>query len=121
MNESNLDVHAPLRDDVRLMGSLLGETLRQQVGQSLYDKVELIRVLGKQARDGDKQASQQLNQVLSALNDDELLPVARAFTQFLNLANIAEQYHHVRRHRAWERVAGAPAQAGSVRELLPRL
>jgi phosphoenolpyruvate carboxylase len=58
---------------------------------------------------------------LSALSDEELLPVARAFTQFLNLANIAEQYHHVRRHRAWERVAGAPAQAGSVRELLPRL
>jgi len=115
------DPHAPLRDDVRLMGSLLGETLRQQVGQGLYDKVELIRVLGKQARDGDSQASQQLNQVLSALSDEELLPVARAFTQFLNLANIAEQYHHVRRHRAWERVAGAPAQAGSVRELLPRL
>ena len=121
MSESNLDVHAPLRDDVRLMGSLLGETLRQQVGQSLYDKVELIRVLGKQARDGDSQASQQLNQVLSALSDEELLPVARAFTQFLNLANIAEQYHHVRRHRAWERIDGAPAQAGSVRELLPRL
>ena len=121
MNESNLDVHAPLRDDVRLMGSLLGETLRQQVGQSLYDKVELIRVLGKQARDGDSQASQQLNQVLSALSDEELLPVARAFTQFLNLANIAEQYHHVRRHRAWERLEGSPAQAGSIRELLPRL
>jgi len=115
------DPHAPLRDDVRLMGSLLGETLRQQVGQGLYDQVELIRVLGKQARDGDAQASQQLNQVLSALSDEELLPVARAFTQFLNLANIAEQYHHVRRHRAWESVAGAPAQAGSVRELLPRL
>ncbi|HNE92277.1 MAG TPA: phosphoenolpyruvate carboxylase [Agitococcus sp.] len=121
MNDTNPDVHAPLRDDVRLMGSLLGETLRQQVGQSLYDKVELIRVLGKQARDGDSQASQQLNQVLSALSDEELLPVARAFTQFLNLANIAEQYHHVRRHRAWERIDGAPAQAGSVRELLPRL
>ena len=121
MNDTNPDVHAPLRDDVRLMGSLLGETLRQQVGQSLYDKVELIRVLGKQTRDGDKQASQQLNQVLSALSDEELLPVARAFTQFLNLANIAEQYHHVRRHRAWERIDGAPAQAGSVRELLPRL
>ena len=48
-------------------------------------------------------------------------PVARAFTQFLNLANIAEQYHHVRRHRAWERLDGAPAQPGSIRELFPRL
>ena len=118
---TNNDPHAPLRDDVRLMGSLLGETLRQQVGQALYDKVEAIRVLGKQARDGDDQASLQLNQVLSALADDELLPVARAFTQFLNLANIAEQYHHVRRHRAWEHITDAPPQPGSIRELFPRL
>lgn len=118
---TNNDPHAPLRDDVRLMGSLLGETLRQQVGQALYDKVEAIRVLGKQARDGDDQASLQLNQVLSALADDELLPVARAFTQFLNLANIAEQYHHIRRHRAWEHITDAPPQPGSIRELFPRL
>nr|HQV22035.1 phosphoenolpyruvate carboxylase [Agitococcus sp.] len=101
MSQTPLDPHAPLRDDVRLMGSLLGETLRQQVGQALYDKVEAIRILGKQARDGDSQAEAQLNQVLAALSDNELIPVSRAFTQFLNLANIAEQYHRVRRHRAW--------------------
>jgi len=86
------------------------------VGQALYDKVEAIRVLGKQARDGNEAANQQLNQLLSALTDDELLPVARAFTQFLNLANIAEQYHQVRRHRAWECTDNAPAQFGSIRE-----
>ena len=97
MTPINTDPHAALRDDVRLMGSLLGDTLRQQVGQALYDKVEAIRVLGKQACEGDAQANQQLNQVLAALNDDELLPVTRAFTQFLNLANIAEQYHRIRR------------------------
>ncbi len=121
MTPINTDPHAPLRDDVRLMGSLLGETLRQQVGQALYDKVEAIRVLGKQACEGDAQANQQLNQVLAALNDDELLPVTRAFTQFLNLANIAEQYHRIRRHRAWERLDTPSAQAGSIRELFPRL
>lgn len=91
MTTTDIDPNAPLRDDIRLMGNLLGDTLRQQVGQALYDKVEAIRVLGKQARDGNEAANQQLNQLLSALTDDELLPVARAFTQFLNLANIAEQ------------------------------
>ncbi len=121
MTPTNTDPHAPLRDDVRLMGSLLGETLRQQVGQALYNQVETIRVLGKKARDGDSNANQQLNQALSALSDDELLPVARAFTQFLNLANIAEQYHRIRRHRAWERLDTPSPQAGSIRELFPRL
>ena len=121
MTPTTTDPHAPLRDDVRLMGSLLGETLRQQVGQALYDKVETIRILGKKARDGDSTANQQLNQALSALSDDELLPVARAFTQFLNLANIAEQYHRIRRHRAWERLETPSPQAGSIRELFPRL
>ena len=121
MTPTDIDPNAPLRDDIRLMGNLLGDTLRQQVGQALYDKVEAIRVLGKQARDGNEAANQQLNQLLSALTDDELLPVARAFTQFLNLANIAEQYHQVRRHRAWERTDNAPAQFGSIRELFPRL
>ena len=121
MTTTNNDPDALLRDDVRLMGSLLGDTLRQQVGQALYNKVEAIRVLGKQARDGDETANQQLNQLLSALTDDELLPVARAFTQFLNLANIAEQYHQIRRHRAWQRTDHAAAQFGSIRELFPRL
>lgn len=115
------DPHAPLRDDVRLLGSLLGDTLRQQVGQAIYDKVESIRRLGKQARDGDPEATRQLNQTLAALSDTELLPVARAFTQFLNLANIAEQYHRVRRRRAWELVENASPQPGSIRELFPRL
>ena len=62
MTPTDIDPNAPLRDDIRLMGNLLGDTLRQQVGQALYDKVEAIRVLGKQARDGNETANQQLNQ-----------------------------------------------------------
>ncbi len=115
------DPHAPLRDDVRLLGQLLGDTLRQQVGQQLFDQVESIRRLGKQARDGDPEAARALNRALAALPDDDLLPVARAFTQFLNLANIAEQYHRVRRRRAWESAGPDSPQPGSLRALLPRL
>jgi phosphoenolpyruvate carboxylase len=115
------DPHAPLRDDVRLLGGLLGDTLRQQAGQDLFDQVELIRKLAKQARDGDQAAGQELNRVLESLEDHELSPVARAFTQFLNLANIAEQYHRVRRRRAWQFVENKAPQQGSVEELFPRL
>ena len=106
------DPHAPLRDDIRLLGSLLGDTLRQQVGQVLFDQVETIRRLGKKARDGDPDATRQLNQTLAALSDADLLPVARAFTQFLNLANIAEQYHRVRRRRAWDNCEQPAPQPG---------
>ncbi len=118
---SQTDPHAPLRDDVRLLGGLLGDTLRQQVGQAVFDKVELIRKLAKQTRDGDQNSGKELNQVLESLTDDELAPVARAFTQFLNLANIAEQYHRVRRRRAWQCVEDKAPQHGSMAELFPRL
>jgi phosphoenolpyruvate carboxylase len=117
----NQDPHAALRDDVRLLGNLLGDTLKQQVGQALYDQVEQIRALAKQTRDGNSDAKEQLDQVLSSLKDDELLHVARAFTQFLNFANIAEQYHRVRRRRAWQCVENVKPQAGSLQELMPRL
>lgn len=115
------DVNAPLRDDVRLLGKMLGDALRQQVGQDIFDKVEKIRVLGKQARDGNTDSRSELFRLFSGLQDDELLPVVRAFTQFLNLANIAEQYHRVRRRRAHQWRADEPPQPGSVRALFVRL
>jgi phosphoenolpyruvate carboxylase len=115
------DAHAPLRDDVRLLGGLLGDTLKQQVGVALYERVEQIRSLAKRTRDGDREAAQELNRVLSSLEDHELLPVVRAFSQFLNFANIAEQYHRVRRRRAHQRRDDEPPQPGSLWELLPRL
>lgn len=115
------DPHAALRDDVRLLGNLLGQTLKEQVGQDVFDTVEQIRYLSKRIRDGEHNAKLQLDQLLASLHQDELLPVARAFTQFLNLANIAEQYHRVRRRRAWQCMEDVKPQAGSLQELIPRL
>ncbi len=115
------DPYQPLRDDVRLLGTLLGDTLRQQVGETLYDTVETIRHLAKQSRQGSADAETELNRVLTALDNDELLSVARAFTQFLNLANIAEQYHRIRRRHVWQRSEYARPQKGSAQELFTRL
>ena len=95
-------ITAPLREDVRLLGNLLGETLKQHAGQNLYNQVEQIRALAKGARDGQIEAEKQLEQLFLGLKDEEILPLTRAFSHFLNFANIAEQYHVVRQRREAE-------------------
>lgn len=83
-----------LRDNVRLLGELLGETLLRHEGPEIYRKVEEIRSLGKainRSPDGD---SQPLVNLLGQLEDSEILPIARSFNQFLNLANIADQEYN---------------------------
>lgn len=95
-------IDAPLREDVRLLGNLLGETLKDQAGQDLFNQIEQIRALAKGARDGHVEAEKQLEQLFLSLEDDEILPLTRAFSHFLNFANIAEQYHVVRSRRQSE-------------------
>lgn len=87
--------YTPLRSNVNLLGKLLGDTIRQAQGDSLLDRVETIRKLSKASRAGDDVSRQQLLSTLQNLSSDELLPVARAFSQFLNLTNTAEQYHSI--------------------------
>ena len=111
----------PLRDDVRLLGELLGETLRRQEGHKLYDTVERVRGLSKSARAGSREDFETLSGVLERMPVGEALPVARAFAHFLNLANIAEQHHRIRRRRFYERDPDAPPQVGSCDETLGRL
>ncbi len=113
------DPHAPLRHDVRLLGDILGETLREHAGEDVFASVERIRTAAKQARQtGDWQA---LLQLMQSLNDTQLVPVARAFNHFLNYANIAEQHHRVRRRRAYQCLPQPSIEKGSLDELLPRL
>ena len=86
-------IDAPLREDVRLLGNLLGETLKQHAGQDLFNQIEQIRALAKGARDGQAKVEKQLEKLFLNLKDEEILPLTRAFSYFLNFANIAEQYH----------------------------
>ena len=106
---------------MRLLGELLGETLRRQEGQATYDTVERVRALSKKARGGSDADFATLTRILEQMAVDEALPVARAFSQFLNLANIAEQHHRVRRRRAYQRNPDAPPQIGSCDETFGRL
>ncbi|MEL0028950.1 MAG: phosphoenolpyruvate carboxylase, partial [Perlucidibaca sp.] len=94
------DHHAPLRDDVRLLGRLLGEALLAQQGRPFFEEVEAIRRWARQAVSGDPEARARLDHFLAECDAGALCDVGRAFGHFLNLANIAEQYHRIRRRRA---------------------
>src|SRR6185437_10907678 len=105
------------------LGTLLGETLRRQEGEALFERVERVRNAAKSAR-GPGQGPTTLDELaveLASMPVAEALPVARAFAHFLNLANIAEQHHRVRRRRAYQRNPHAQAQPASIEEALPRL
>ncbi len=95
MNEN----YAALKSNVSMLGHLLGNTVREAHGDLILEKVETIRKLSKAARNGDAEAREHLIEVIKNLPNEQLLPVARAFNQFLNLTNIAEQYHTISRHR----------------------
>jgi len=97
---THLDHHAPLRDDVRLLGRLLGEALLMQEGRAFFEQVEEIRQWARQAVSGDPAARVRLDRFLAECDGDALCDIGRAFGHFLNLANIAEQYHRIRRRRA---------------------
>ena len=82
-----------LRYNVRMLGELLGDTLLENHGPELFRKVEDIRRLGKEVNKDGVTDPTALTKALSELEDQDILPIARAFNQFLNLANIAEQQY----------------------------
>ncbi|MFK7830685.1 MAG: phosphoenolpyruvate carboxylase [Congregibacter sp.] len=86
-----------LRHNVSLLGSILGETMEHSHGEAFLAKIEQIRLLSKSASTGDEPSWEKLESLIAGLQTHELAPVARAFAQFLNLANIAEQHHGLSR------------------------
>lgn len=105
------ETYANLRGNVSLLGQLLGKSISDHLGEPFLEKIETIRQLSKSSRSGNNEDGERLVEVLSNLSDNELLPVARAFTHFLNLANIAEQFHGISRHCDSEVCAPDPLQA----------
>jgi phosphoenolpyruvate carboxylase len=113
--------HAPLSRDIQLLGELLGDVLREQEGDELYELVERVRGLSKAGRAGDAAARDELQLLIGDLAVDDMHKVARAFAHFLALSNIAEQQHRIRRRRQYQAVAGAPPQRGSIDASLAHL
>src|SRR5258708_30359020 len=103
------DKDAPLRYDIRLLGRILGETVRAQEGDEVFETIERIRQTALRFhRDTDDTARGELRAIISELPDDRAIRIIRAFGYFSHLANIAEDQHHIRRSRAYAMAAAAP-------------
>lgn len=94
MNEQ----YAALKSNVSMLGRLLGKTIKDADGDVILEKVETIRKLSKSVRAGNQADRNLLIEEIKNLPNEHLTPVARAFNQFLNLTNVAEQYHTISRH-----------------------
>ena len=94
MNEK----YSALRSNVNMLGHILGNTIKDAHGEAILEKVETIRKLSKSARAGNKVDRDSLIEEIKSLPNEQLTPVAHAFNQFLNLTNMAEQYHTISRH-----------------------
>jgi phosphoenolpyruvate carboxylase len=110
----------PLIDDIRLLGRILGDVIREQEGEESYALVEKIRTLSVAfRRDADHAADRALKNLLKGLSSAETVRVIRAFTYFSHLANLAEDRHVIRRRTEAER-AGESAD-GDLQTALARI
>jgi phosphoenolpyruvate carboxylase len=120
MSDENDDSLAPLRQDVRDLGAMLGRVIRRRAGDEVYETVERVRGLTIAARKEDATALDELRALFERLPLDHAVAVSRAFAHFLALANIAEQHHRTRRRRAYQEATAAP-QSDSLEATLAKL
>ncbi|MDB5656559.1 MAG: phosphoenolpyruvate carboxylase [Tardiphaga sp.] len=115
-----LEADARLREDIRLLGRILGDTVRDQEGEAVFDLVERIRQTSiRFHRDEDRLARRELETILDAMSTPETVRIVRAFSYFSHLANIAEDQNNIRRMRA-QRSGEAPPAAATLAGALQR-
>ena len=116
--EKEQDKDLPLREDIRRLGRILGETVRAQEGDSVFALIEQVRQASiRFHRDNDAAAREELEHILTGMSPEDTLHVVRAFSFFSQLANIAEDQHHVRRSRAHQLAGSAPREGSMARAL----
>src|SRR6266403_78614 len=104
-----LEEDARLRTDIRLLGRILGDTVRDQEGADVFDLVERIRQTSiRFHRDDDKPARRELEIILDRMSTSETVRIVRAFSYFSHLANIAEDQNNIRQMRARSTAGGTP-------------
>lgn len=126
------DRDAPLRADVRTMGSVLGQIIRDHHGDAIFEKIEDFRAHAKRWReagagrdpskaDEAKKTFDELAGLCAGLTDEELLIISRAFTHFLAIANSAEAHHRIRLLSQMESKYSLPDKPDSCGGLLHKL
>jgi phosphoenolpyruvate carboxylase len=114
------DNERPLQEDIRLLGRILGDVIREQEGVEAYELIEKIRSLSVAfRRDSDQEADRTLKKLLKSLSGEQTVSVIRAFTYFSHLANLAEDRHHIRRRAIHERAGDT--HEGSIEVAMSRL
>ena len=114
------DNERPLVEDIRLLGRILGDVIRDQDGEAAFNLIEQIRKLSVAfRRHADHEADRSLKKLLNSLSGDQTVSVIRAFTYFSHLVNLAEDRHHIRRRAIHERAGNT--QEGSIDVALSRL
>ena len=104
-----LEEDARLRNDIRLLGRILGDTVRDQEGADVFDLVERIRQTSiRFHRDDDRPARRELEIILDSMSISETVRIVRAFSYFSHLANIAEDQNNIRQMRARSSAGGSP-------------
>jgi phosphoenolpyruvate carboxylase len=111
---------AQLRHDVHELGNLVGELLREQCGEEVYEFVEAARRCAIGRREGDAEASARLDGILNGLSLSAARDFVRAFSTFFQGVNTAEQVHRIRRRRDYLRTASIH-QPGGIAETIFRL
>ncbi|MBI5128993.1 MAG: phosphoenolpyruvate carboxylase [Rhodopseudomonas palustris] len=113
-----LEAETRLRNDIRLLGRILGDTVRDQEGAAVFDLVEGIRQTSiRFHRDDDKTARRELEAILDGMSASDTVKIVRAFSYFSHLANIAEDQNNIRQMRAGSTAGSAP-RAGMLAKTL---
>jgi phosphoenolpyruvate carboxylase len=113
--------HSALRDDVHVLGALVGDVLKEQGGDALFDLVEKDRRLSIRRRAGDKEAAAELTVQLRGRAPQVARDLARAFSMWFRAVNLAEKVHRIRRRRGYFLEASERAQPGGVEAALTAL
>jgi phosphoenolpyruvate carboxylase len=115
-----LPTEAALRDDVRLLGTLVGEALKEQGGAWLFRSVEAARKAAIRRREGDTGAEAELHRIVHSLSAGQAAEFVRAFSTYFQVVNLAESVHRIRRRRADLR-SGKPPGWGTIQDVVGRL
>ena len=108
------DKDQQLREDIRHLGRILGDTVRSQHGDEIFNLIEMVRQNSiRFGREQDSAGKESLESTLNGLSNDQMTKVIRAFSYFSHLSNIAEDQHHIRRTRA-HLLAGSPAKQSTI-------
>ncbi|MES2072888.1 MAG: phosphoenolpyruvate carboxylase [Pseudomonadota bacterium] len=118
---SDDDKDQSLREDIRRLGRILGDTVRNQHGDQIFELIEQVRQSSiRFQRDADLAAREELESTLDGLTNDQTTQVIRAFSYFSHLVNLAEDQHHIRRSRA-HLIAGSAPKQGSLAHTIDAL